>query len=120
MLYYFYSYCNYRAEKRLTEMKTTFPQTPCYLMKASALYDSISISLPPSSPTTSPTNSPPTQPTNTNSARTPDANVSVFLAEHLAKTVAPYIERQMAELNEIVCLFYLLFCPNIVNVLAYL
>lgn len=101
-------------------MKTTFPQTPCYLMKASALYDSISISLPPSSPTTSPTNSPPTQPTNTNSARTPDANVSVFLAEHLAKTVAPYIERQMAELNEIVCLFYLLFCPNIVNVLAYL
>lgn len=77
-----------RADKRLTEMKTTFPQTPCYLMKASALQEAVAPSENPPIPSSIP--------------RTPDANVSVFLADHLAKTVAPYLEKQMTELNEIV------------------
>eukprot|EP00026_Physarum_polycephalum_P000876 Phypoly_transcript_00877.p1 GENE.Phypoly_transcript_00877~~Phypoly_transcript_00877.p1 ORF type:complete len:1286 (+),score=165.39 Phypoly_transcript_00877:53-3910(+) len=71
------------ADKRLSELKNTFPQTPCYLMKAETLYEAVTGG----SPTT---------------ARTPDSNISIFLSEFVSKCVAPYFEKHMTELNEVI------------------
>ena len=73
------------AEKRLAELKNTFPQNPAsYLMKAETLYEAVTK-------------------TPSASARTPDSNISIFLSEFISKSIAPYFEKHMHELDEIVC-----------------
>jgi len=59
-------------------------------MKAETLYEAVTGGSPPS-------------------ARTPDSNLSIFFSELVSKSLAPYFERHMAELSEVVCNFLYFF-----------